>query len=159
RALQSGGIDPALVSYVEAHGTGTALGDPIEVNALAAVFSKYRSKADPLLIGAVKSNIGHLESAAGIAGLIKLALCLDHAQIPASLHFDRPNRNIAWDELPVRVATALQPWQSKGKCRVGGVSSFGFAGTNAYVVMEEAPGVESERPEPELPCRLLALSA
>lgn len=159
QALERGGVDPARVGYVEAHGTGTALGDPIEVNALGAVFGKHRSKADPLIIGTVKSNIGHLESAAGIAGLIKLTLCLHHGQIPASLHFDRPNRNIPWNELPVRVATALQPWPSNGKGRVGGVSSFGFAGTNAHVVMEAAPAVDDEPAEAELPCRLLTFSA
>jgi len=159
QALQRGGVDPARVGYVEAHGTGTTLGDPIEVNALGAMFGKHRSKADPLIIGTVKSNIGHLESAAGIAGLIKLTLSLQHGEIPASLHFDRPNRNIPWNELPVRVATALQPWPANGKGRVGGVSSFGFAGTNAHVVMEEAPTADAEPAEPELPCRLLTFSA
>jgi acyl transferase domain-containing protein/acyl carrier protein len=159
QALHNGGVDPALVGYIEAHGTGTGLGDPIEVNALGAVFGQHRSHADPLIIGTVKSNIGHLESAAGIAGLVKLALCLHNRQIPASLHFDRPNRNIPWNELPVRVATALEPWPARGKKRVGGVSSFGFAGTNAHVVMEEAPVLQDELVDRELPCRLLTFSA
>jgi acyl transferase domain-containing protein len=159
QALKRGGVDPALVDYVEAHGTGTTLGDPIEVNALGAVFSKSRSHANPLIIGAVKSNIGHLEAAAGIAGLIKLALCLENRQIPASLHLNKPNHNIPWDQLPLRVATTLEPWPAKGKRRVGGVSAFGFAGTNAHAVLEESPQLEPEPPAPELSHRLLSISA
>ncbi len=159
QALASGGVDPALVDYVETHGTGTARGDPIEAGALAAVFGGHRSRDNPLILGTAKTNIGHLESAAGIAGLIKLVLCLQNRQIPPSLHFDRPNRNIPWDEMAVRVCTDLESWPENGKRRVAGVSSFGFAGTNAHAVLEEAPTPEPLAPEVELPCRLLTLSA
>jgi acyl transferase domain-containing protein len=139
-ALFNGGLQPADVSYVEAHGTGTSLGDPIEVGALGAVFHEGRPIDQPLIIGAVKTNVGHLEGAAGIAGLIKVVLALQHRQIPANLHFDKPNPFIAWNELPLQVPTKLMPWQPAGKTRVAGVSSFGFSGTNAHVVLEEALG-------------------
>jgi acyl transferase domain-containing protein/acyl carrier protein len=158
KALTSGGVDPRAVDYVEAHGTGTPLGDPIEVVALGSVFGE-RSRHKPLVIGTVKTNIGHLEAAAGIAGLIKLALCLEHKEIPASLHFNQPNRDIPWNELPLRVATRLEKWQAPAKRRTGGVSSFGFAGTNAHVVVEEAPDRAPEPEAPDLPYRVLTLSA
>jgi acyl transferase domain-containing protein/acyl carrier protein len=157
RALAAGGVDPALVDYVEAHGTGTALGDPIEVNALGAVFA-HRPPGSSLMIGTAKSNIGHLESAAGVAGVIKVALCVQNGRIPPSLHFDRPNRNIPWGELPVRVVTALESWPA-GRRRLAGVSSFGFAGTNAHAVIEEPPAGQEEAADSQLSCRLLTLSA
>jgi acyl transferase domain-containing protein/acyl carrier protein len=159
QALKSGGVDPALVDYVEAHGTGTALGDPIELNALDKVFGKHRTQSNPLVVGTVKSNIGHLEAAAGIAGVIKLVLCLANQQIPATLHFNQPNRNVPWQELPLRVATTLQAWPANKHRRIGGVSSFGFAGTNSHLVLEEAPDLEPEPPIQELPWHLLTLSA
>jgi len=167
RALKSADVDPAEVDYVEAHGTGTALGDPIEVGALGAVFGESRPAGRPLILGTAKTNIGHLESAAGIAGLIKLALSLRHRQIPPTLHSRPPNRNIPWSELPLRVCTRLEPWPAEGEGRFAGVSSFGFAGTNAHLVLSEAPEPEPAPPEPpepaplatQRPCRLLTLSA
>ncbi len=163
-ALVAGGIDPTRVSYVEAHGTGTPLGDPIEIQALAAVLGAGRGADRAVAIGSVKTNIGHLEAAAGIAGLIKVVLALRSRQIPPHLHFERPNPHVAWGELPVRVPTALAAWASDGP-RVAGVSSFGFIGTNAHVVLEEAPDVGQAsslpvtEPDRERPLQVLTLSA
>ncbi|NEP29953.1 type I polyketide synthase [Moorena sp. SIO3B2] len=139
KALSNGGVDPASVSYIEAHGTGTPLGDPIEVGAIGTVFTSNHSQEQPLTIGSVKTNIGHLEGAAGIAGLIKVVLQLQYQQIAPSLHFNQPNPYINWSHLSVQVSTKLTPWQTNGKSRIAGVSSFGFIGTNAHVVIEEAP--------------------
>jgi acyl transferase domain-containing protein len=138
-ALSNAAVSPQDVGYVEAHGTGTALGDPIEVQALAAVFGPGREAATPLLIGSVKTNIGHLEAAAGVSGLIKVVLSLQHREIPQHLHFRRPSPHIPWDRLPVRVTNEREPWHSLRDKRIAGVSSFGFSGTNAHVVLEEAP--------------------
>ena len=157
-ALSSAGVSAAEVSYVEAHGTGTPLGDPIEVRALMAVMGEGRSKDRPLLVGSVKTNIGHLEAAAGVAGLIKVVLSLEHGEIPPHLHFENPNPHIAWDELAVRVPTRLRGWP-EGR-RIAGVSSFGFSGTNAHVVVEEAPKQEERvRAAVERPRHVLTLSA
>ncbi|HWW75156.1 MAG TPA: acyltransferase domain-containing protein, partial [Pyrinomonadaceae bacterium] len=143
-ALKNAGLRPSQVSYIEGHGTGTALGDPIEVDALGAVFGD-RDRDDPLLLGSVKSNIGHLESAAGIAGLIKVILCLQNKELPRSLHFDTPNPNIAWQTLPIRVTAAHMPWETKHATRVAGLSSFSFSGTNAHVLVEEfVPSAKAE---------------
>ena len=138
-ALARTGIDPLAVGYVEAHGTGTALGDPIEVQALAAALGEGRGAEQPLLVGSVKTNMGHLEAAAGIAGLFKTALVLQHGEIPAHLHFRDPNPHIAWDELPVRIPTSRIPWPASYPSRIAGVSSFGFSGTNAHIVLEQPP--------------------
>jgi acyl transferase domain-containing protein/NADPH:quinone reductase-like Zn-dependent oxidoreductase len=138
-ALARAGVAPREVGYIEAHGTGTQLGDPLEVRALGAVFGADRDPTRPLLIGSVKTNLGHLEAAAGVTGLIKLVLALQHRQIPAHLHFHTPSPHIAWDELPVRVPTTLTDWEPIDGRRVAGVSSFGFSGTNAHIVVEEAP--------------------
>ena len=127
------------IDYVEAHGTGTALGDPIEIGALAEVFGVGRPLGRPLLVGSVKTNFGHLESAAGAAGLIKAVLSLWHGEIPAHLHFKTPNQHIAWAEIPVRVADGHCPWPVTGRARRAGVSSFGVSGTNAHVILESAP--------------------
>jgi len=137
RAL--GEIDPADVGYVEAHGTGTALGDPIEVMSVAKVFAADRAATKPLLIGSVKTNIGHAESAAGIASLIKVVLALDKQMLPPSLHFKQPNPHIPWDELAVQVCDSLRPWSRGAHRRIAGVSAFGASGTNAHVIVEEAP--------------------
>ncbi|NEO42203.1 MAG: type I polyketide synthase [Moorea sp. SIOASIH] len=139
QALENGGVDPAQVSYVEAHGTGTSLGDPIEIGALGAVFGRTHSVEQPLLVGSVKTNIGHLEGAAGIAGLIKIVLQLQHQQIAPHLHLSKPNPYINWSELPVQIPTQVTPWQRNDSPRFAGVSSFGFSGTNAHIVLEEAP--------------------
>jgi acyl transferase domain-containing protein/SAM-dependent methyltransferase/acyl carrier protein len=140
-ALENAGIEPADVDYVEAHGTGTPLGDPIEVRALAAVLSEGRPADRPLMIGAVKTNIGHTEAAAGVAGLIKLVLSLQHSEIPPHLHLQKLNPYIGWDKIPVVVPTTLTAWPAGDKKRIAGVSSFGFSGTNAHVIVEEAPNI------------------
>lgn len=137
--LARAGLAGGEVDYLEAHGTGTPLGDPIEVQAAAAAYSGSRDAARPLLMGSVKTNIGHTESASGAAGLIKVVLSLQHEVLPKSLHFDRPSPHIPWDSLPVRVVDTAIPWQANGKTRRAGVSSFGFTGTNAHVLLEEAP--------------------
>jgi len=138
-ALANGGLAADAVDYVEAHGTGTSLGDPIEVRALAATLGAGRPPDQPLLIGSVKTNIGHLESAAGVAGLLKLVLALEHGEIPGQLHFKEPNPHIAWPDYALRVATRAQPWRRGAKPRVAALSSFGFSGTNAHLIVEEAP--------------------
>ncbi|NEO36998.1 MAG: SDR family NAD(P)-dependent oxidoreductase [Moorea sp. SIOASIH] len=139
QALTNSGVKPEQVSYIEAHGTGTSLGDPIEVTALANVFGESHSSQQPLIISSVKTNIGHLEAAAGIAGLIKVVLQLQHQQIAPHLHFDQPNPYINWEQLPVLVPTHGTPWHIEEKPRLAGLSSFGFSGTNAHVIVEEAP--------------------
>ncbi|MDT5139090.1 MAG: hypothetical protein QOD58_3352, partial [Mycobacterium sp.] len=138
-ALARAGIGGRDVDYLEAHGTGTSLGDPIEVQAAAAVYGVDRDPNRPLLIGSAKTNIGHLESAAGVAGMIKVVLSLQHEVLPQNLHFENPSPHIPWDALPVRVVDKAIPWQTDGRPRRAGVSSFGFTGTNAHVLIEEAP--------------------
>ncbi len=133
-ALANAGVDPGEVQYVEAHGTGTPLGDPIELSALQKVYQGSRIEGRPLLIGSAKSNIGHLEAAAGMAGVIKVALAMQHGQIPRSLHFDRPNPAFVWGNSELKVVTRALEWL--GKERIATVSSFGFSGTNANVVMQ-----------------------
>ncbi|MBC7923388.1 MAG: SDR family NAD(P)-dependent oxidoreductase [Ferruginibacter sp.] len=135
-AYRDAGVDPTQVSFVEAHGTGTPVGDPIETKAFGAVFGEHRPAEDVCVIGSVKSNIGHLEAAAGIAGLIKLSLALKHQQIPANLHFLTPNPSIPFHQYKLRVPTTLEPWPSKPHPAFGGVNSFGAGGTNAHVVMQ-----------------------
>ncbi|KAF9395586.1 hypothetical protein CPC16_007747, partial [Podila verticillata] len=134
-ALAQAGVAPHEIGYLEAHGTGTKLGDPIEVMAAAQVLGTGRSDDQPFLIGSLKSVMGHLEAAAGIAGLIKTILSMQHGMIPAQLHFETPNPHIPWERLPVRVVTHTQAWPA-GLKRAG-VSSFGFSGTNAHVIVEE----------------------
>jgi acyl transferase domain-containing protein/acyl carrier protein len=138
-ALARAGLAGGDVDYLEAHGTGTPLGDPIEVQAAGAAYGAGRDADRPLLMGSVKTNIGHLESASGSAGLIKVVLSLQHGVLPQSLHFDKPSPHIPWDSLPVRVVDKAIPWQASGRPRRAGVSSFGFTGTNAHVLIEEAP--------------------
>ena len=138
-ALTDAGIEPAQVSYVETHGTGTQLGDPIEARALANVFKEGRPAGHKLAIGSVKSNIGHLEAAAGIAGLIKVILALQHREIPPHLHLNALNPNIEWSEMPIVIPTERTEWQPIGGRWVAGVSSFGFSGTNAHLVVESGP--------------------
>lgn len=159
RALRDAGAEPADVSYVEAHGTGTALGDPIEMRALHAVLGAGRTS--PLLVGSVKTNIGHLEAAAGVAGLIKTVLSLTHEEIPPHLHLENLNPAIALDEGEVEIPTSTVPWpRSADRPRLAGVSSFGASGTNAHLIVGEAP--PPAVPEPSGPGRgshLLVLSA
>jgi phthiocerol/phenolphthiocerol synthesis type-I polyketide synthase C len=135
-AYRRAGVVPGAIQYVEAHGTGTALGDPIEASALGAVLGEGRPEGERCAIGSLKTNIGHLEAAAGIAGLIKMALALKHGELPPSLHFRQPNPHIPFDQLPLRVQTALSPWPVREGRALAGVSSFGFGGTNAHVVLE-----------------------
>jgi phthiocerol/phenolphthiocerol synthesis type-I polyketide synthase C len=140
-AYRRAGLSPGAADYVEAHGTGTSLGDAIEAKALGAVLAQGRAPGSRCLVGSVKTNIGHLEAAAGVAGLIKVALALGHRVIPPSLHFAEPNPLIPFDTLPLRVAQTLAPWPENGGRAVAGVSSFGFGGANAHIVLTEAPQV------------------
>jgi acyl transferase domain-containing protein/acyl carrier protein len=139
QALKNANTEPHRVSYVEAHGTGTALGDPIEVNALAATLCTGRTADNPLMIGSVKTNLGHLEAAAGIAGVIKVILSLQHRWIPPHLHFSVPNSHIDWKRLPIEVVSTGRTWSPPQGPMLAGVSSFGFSGTNAHIVLAEAP--------------------
>jgi acyl transferase domain-containing protein/acyl carrier protein len=162
KAYRRAGVDPSHVHYVEAHGTGTAAGDPVELGALGAVLGKNRPGHRPCIVGSVKTNFGHTEGAAGVAGLIKVALSLKHKQIPATLHFQTPNPNIPWDDLKLTVKPTLTPWPAgSGPALppVAGVSSFGIAGTNAHVVLQEAPELDGTAPLPDDRVQLLPLSA
>jgi acyl transferase domain-containing protein/acyl carrier protein len=136
------GIDPQTISYIEAHGTGTELGDPIEIAALTTAFRASTNQKSFCAIGSLKTNVGHLDTAAGVAGLIKTVLALHHKQIPPSLHFESPNPKIDFANSPFYVNTTLQDWQRNDSPRRAGVSSFGIGGTNAHVVLEEAPELE-----------------
>lgn len=147
QALADAGVAPSDIAYIEAHGTGTALGDPIEVHALGEVFTDHLT-GSPLLLGSVKTNIGHLEAAAGIAGLIKVVLQLRYARIAPNLHFRSPNTRIGWDRLPFRVVDQPMEW-SQGACpRIAGLSSFGISGTNAHVIVAEAPPIPEKVSNP-----------
>ena len=159
QALSSAGIRPDQVGYVEAHGTGTPLGDPIEVNALGAALGSGRSAGRPLMIGSAKTNLGHLEAAAGIAGLIKVVLALENEAVPPHLHLGRVNPHISLDKLPISIPTELTPWTAGAERRLAGVSSFGFSGTNAHLVVEEPPAASSAVSDVDRPLHTLALSA
>ncbi len=158
QALRNGGVEPAQVSYVEAHGTGTSLGDPIEVNALVGALCADRPQHAPLLIGSVKTNVGHLEAAAGMAGLLKVVLAMQHDELPAHLHFEQPSPHIAWDQIPVEVTGTRRRWRREGAPRIAGISSFGFSGTNAHVLIEDAPE-PTRRLSPGRGLHVLPLSA
>lgn len=138
QALANAKIEANAVGYIEAHGTGTPLGDPIEIGALGQVFGTGRQHSQPLIIGSVKTNIGHLEGAAGIAGIIKVVLSLKHNEIPAHLHFEHPNAHIPWQSLPFLIPRECKAWHTE-KPKIAGVSSFGFSGTNAHIIIEQAP--------------------
>ena len=155
----AGDLDPRLVTYVEAHGTGTPLGDPIELRALVGALCKDRSPSRPLLVGSVKTNIGHLEAAAGIAGLIKTVLSLQHGRIPPHLNFNQPTPHFDWENNPIRVPTENLPWETEDGHRLAGISSFGFSGTNAHIIVESAPVPVAHPPQDERPLHLLTLSA
>ncbi|WP_405083110.1 amino acid adenylation domain-containing protein [Paenibacillus chitinolyticus] len=139
RAWQDADIDPETVTYMEAHGTGTSLGDPIEIDGLTRAFRRYTDKRQFCAIGSLKTNIGHLDHAAGIAGLLKAILSLVHKQLPPTLHYRSPNRNISFVDSPVYVNDELTTWETNGEARRCGVSAFGMSGTNCHVVLEEAP--------------------
>lgn len=159
-ALADAGVQPGDIDYVEAHGTGTTLGDPIEVRALAHALAKGRRADEALRIGSVKTNIGHLESAAGIAGVIKVILSLRNETIPPHLHFRQPSPHIDWTIAPLRVTDQVSPWPRGARPRLAGVSSFGFSGTNGHVVLEEAPLSDPLEPSTaDRPLHCLPLSA
>jgi amino acid adenylation domain-containing protein/thioester reductase-like protein len=157
-AYRHAGVSPGDIHAVEAHGTGTRLGDPIEAHALGDVLAEGRRPGDRCVIGSVKTNIGHLESAAGIAGLIKMTLAVSHGEIPRSLHYTAPNPQISFEAIPLRVATAHEPWPPARE-RLAGVSSFGIGGTNAHVVLSSAPPVEPSAPGIAAEPMVLPLSA
>jgi acyl transferase domain-containing protein len=158
-ALRSGGVEPEQVGYIEAHGTGTSIGDPIEMEAVGRVFGPGRSREAPILVGSVKTNIGHTEGAAGVAGLIKVVLAMQNEELPAHLNLEVPNPNIRWDELPVRVPRSRVAWPRGQRRRIAGVTTFAFNGANAHVLLEEAPAAEPRREEGAHPAQLLVLSA
>ncbi len=136
QALRNAGVSAAEIDYVETHGTGTSLGDPIEAQALGAVMAEARSLDQPVAMGSIKTNIGHLETAAGVAGLIKVVLAMQHGAIPPHLNLRTPSPHIPWQELPLTVPTKLTPWPARDGRRLGAVSSFGFSGTNAHLIVE-----------------------
>src|SRR5690606_10361202 len=144
-AYADAALAPAGVKYVEAHGTGTRAGDPVELEALGRVLGEGRPPHAKCRVGSVKTNIGHTEGAAGVAGVIKVALALTHRELPASLHNRSPNPAVPWDTLPLTVQASRSPWTDAHTPLVAGVSGFGIAGTNAHVVLGEAPA--RERPE------------
>jgi acyl transferase domain-containing protein/NADPH:quinone reductase-like Zn-dependent oxidoreductase/NAD(P)-dependent dehydrogenase (short-subunit alcohol dehydrogenase family)/SAM-dependent methyltransferase/acyl carrier protein len=158
-ALEYAQVNPNDVSYIEAHGTGTSLGDPIEAQALGAVFGAGRDPAAPLLIGSLKTNVGHLEAAAGVAGLIKVVLSLQNQEIPQHLNFRKPSPHIPWDKLRIKVTDERQFWKPLNGTRIAGISSFGFSGTNAHVLLQEAPADVPEESGPDRPLHLLTISA
>jgi acyl transferase domain-containing protein/acyl carrier protein len=143
KALENAKIDPLDISYVEVHGSGTELGDSIEVGALGMALCDGRDFNDPLVIGTVKTNFGHLESASGVAGLIKVVLSLQHKIIPKHLHFNNPTDNIRWEKLPIKVPRSAMAWEPRNNIRRAGVSSFGFSGINAHVIVEESQPLNS----------------
>ena len=162
-ALSDAGVSPSDVDFVEAHGTGTAVGDPIELDAVIDVYCKGREPDDPLLIGSVKTNVGHLESAAGIAGLIKAALALKQGVIPKHLHFNDPNPCVDWDNTPLQVTSEMTNWPDRnGRPRLAGVNSFGISGTNSHIVVEEYGAGTGRAPADgnvgKRPSRILPLS-
>ncbi|WP_290652049.1 beta-ketoacyl synthase N-terminal-like domain-containing protein, partial [Aquisalimonas sp.] len=160
QAVRDAGVAPAQIQYVEAHGTGTPVGDPVEAEAIGRVLSQGRADHAHCLLGSVKTNLGHLEAAAGMAGLIKAALAVEHRQIPPNLHFSEPNPAIPFDELALRVPTQLEPWPAThGRARAG-VNSFGFGGANAHVVLEEPPApTEAPRIVEDQRAHVLTVSA
>ncbi len=159
-AYRDAGVPPERLGYVEAHGTGTRVGDPTELGALTDVLSNGAGPAGRCWVGSVKTNFGHTEGAAGIAGLIKTALTLHHGAIPASLHFQVPNSAVPWATAPLAIPRTATPWEPGSCPRIGGVSAFGIAGTNAHVVLEEAPVADvAAAVEPPVGAALLVLSA
>ncbi|HWG44788.1 MAG TPA: type I polyketide synthase [Gemmataceae bacterium] len=154
QAYQQAGISPTQVQYIEAHGTGTLVGDPIEAQALGHVLAANRPADRPCVIGSVKTNIGHLEAGSGIAGLIKAALALHHRRIPGNLHFDQPNPAIDFEQLRLRVPLRCEPWPEHDGPATAGVNSFGYGGTNAHVVLQEAPTEANGRCHPAGASRL-----
>ena len=158
-AVADARVDAAELGYLESHGTGTPLGDPIEMEGIASVYGPGRDAGRTLWVGAVKSNVGHLEAAAGVTGLIKTVLALRHGRIPPNLHFHTPSPHIAWGAAPLRVPTQVEDFPRHGARRLAAVSAFGFSGTNAHVVLEEAPDAAPAPATAPPPALLLTLSA
>ncbi len=156
-AYENAGVPPETLTYVECHGTATPMGDPIEIAALTQAFRAHTGRRRFCAIGSLKTNIGHLDSAAGVSGLIKTVLALEHRQIPPSLHFERPNPQIDFDNSPFFVNDRLRDWQTDGQPRRAGVTSLGMGGTNAHVILEEAPAPAPSGPS--RPLKLVVLSA
>ncbi|MBJ7417415.1 MAG: type I polyketide synthase, partial [Niveispirillum sp.] len=156
-ALRDAGVTPAQIDYVEAHGTGTPLGDPIEVEALSAVYGVERQAR--LKLGSVKTNIGHMEPVAGLGGLIKLVQSLRHSELPPSRNFNQPSPHIPWAQLPIQVVTERTPWPRTDRPRMAGLSAFGFSGTNAHVILAEAPAEQPQAHQPQDASYILCLSA
>ena len=156
-AFADAGIAPQAVDYIEAHGTGTLVGDPVEIEAIGRVMANAM-RSHPCAIGSVKTNIGHTESAAGVAGVIKSVLALKHGIVPASLHFRTPNPAIPWDRLPVKIQAEAADWPQNSENRIAGVSGFGITGTNAHVILQAAEQSSSVEPAADI-ARLLLLSA
>lgn len=159
QAWKTAKVDPATIRYIEAHGTGTNLGDPIEIEGVTRAFSHYTERKQFCAIGSLKTNMGHLDSLAGLAGLIKTVLALKHRKIPASLHFHAPNRQIAFEESPVYVNDTLADWEAEGFPRRCGVSAFGMSGSNVHVVLEEAPAPKAASAEGTAGPQIFTVSA
>ena len=153
------GVDPESISYIETHGTATVLGDPIEIAALQRAFGAHTRKTQFCAIGSLKSNLGHLDAAAGVAGLIKTVLSLENEAIPPTLHFQQSNPQIDFASSPFYVNDKLQSWKAGAEPRRAGVSSFGIGGTNAHVVLEEAPAPTPSQSLRQKANQLLVLSA
>ncbi len=159
KAWKDAGIDPETISYIETHGTGTKLGDPIEIDGITRAFRKYTTKNQFCAIGALKTNIGHLDNASGIAGLVRAILALDNKEIPPILHFNKPNREINFETSPVYINKELIPWETKDFPRRCGVSAFGLSGTNCHVILEEPPVIEDEQVVESDRIKVFAISA
>ncbi|MBN1654055.1 MAG: AMP-binding protein, partial [Deltaproteobacteria bacterium] len=141
-AIRKAGVETREIGYVEAHGTGTVLGDPVEIHALDEIVRQGRTDEQPVIVGSVKTNIGHLEAAAGVASVIKSVLCIRNGEIPAHLHLKKRSPHIRWDKLRIRIPTEHTAWPNYYSSRIAGVSAFGFSGTNVHMILEEAPGSE-----------------